>query len=192
MNGAIRRIMSKAYLNVLGNPREAKTILRLQNTFLKSEKRRSAVARESSFSCSSCLSWVRSWVMRPHSAGAIFGLSMAKWEKKWYSFILASYLARLHGDDGTVGRVEHLHAIGKVPGEILLDEEPVDAILVQAGIPVHLSNVYRFRRPKADAGELEGVRPLVIRAPGAQKKDLQISAGLFLCSLRGSNPRHPD
>ncbi|MDY6418807.1 MAG: hypothetical protein SPK76_01910 [Bacteroidales bacterium] len=40
MNGAIRRIMSKAYLNVLGNPREAKTILRLQNTFLKSEKRR--------------------------------------------------------------------------------------------------------------------------------------------------------
>lgn len=47
MNGAIRRIMSKAYLNVLGNPREAKTILRLQNTFLKSEKRRSAVARES-------------------------------------------------------------------------------------------------------------------------------------------------
>ena len=33
MNGAIRRIMSKAYLNVLGNPREAKTILRLQNTY---------------------------------------------------------------------------------------------------------------------------------------------------------------
>ncbi len=46
MNGAIRRIMSKAYLNVLSNPREAKTILRLQNVFLKSEKRRAAVAKE--------------------------------------------------------------------------------------------------------------------------------------------------
>ena len=46
MNGAIRRIMAKAYLNVLSNPREAKTVLRLQSIFLKSEKRRKAVTEE--------------------------------------------------------------------------------------------------------------------------------------------------
>lgn len=40
MNGAIRRIMAKAYRNVLGNPFEAKAVWRLQQTFLKSEKRR--------------------------------------------------------------------------------------------------------------------------------------------------------
>ena len=43
MSDAIRRIMMKAYSNVLRNPREAKTVWRLQQTFLKSEKRRAAV-----------------------------------------------------------------------------------------------------------------------------------------------------
>ncbi len=43
MSDAIRRIMSKAYTNVLSNPREAKTVWQLQQTFLKSEKRRAAV-----------------------------------------------------------------------------------------------------------------------------------------------------
>lgn len=47
MSSAIRRIMEKAYLNVLSNPREAKTVYRLQKTFLQSEKRRLAVAQES-------------------------------------------------------------------------------------------------------------------------------------------------
>ncbi len=46
MSNAIRRIMAKAYSNVLSNPREAKTVFRLQNTFLKSEKRRLTVAKE--------------------------------------------------------------------------------------------------------------------------------------------------
>ena len=46
MSDAIRRIMAKAYRNVLSNPREAKTVFRLQNTFLKSEKRRQQVAQE--------------------------------------------------------------------------------------------------------------------------------------------------
>ena len=46
MNGAIRRIMAKAYLNVLSNPREARTVHRLQDTFLKSERRRQAVSEE--------------------------------------------------------------------------------------------------------------------------------------------------
>ena len=46
MSDAIRRIMTKAYRNVLSNPREAKTVFRLQNTFLKSEKRRGQVAQE--------------------------------------------------------------------------------------------------------------------------------------------------
>ncbi len=32
MSSAIRRIMAKAYRNVLSNPREAKTVFRLQNT----------------------------------------------------------------------------------------------------------------------------------------------------------------
>ncbi|MBO7546200.1 MAG: radical SAM protein [Paludibacteraceae bacterium] len=43
MSQAVRRIMTKAYRNVLGNPTEAKTIWRLQQTFLKSEKRRESV-----------------------------------------------------------------------------------------------------------------------------------------------------
>ena len=47
MSSAIRRIMAKAYRNVLSNPREAKTFFRLQNTFIKSESRRKAVAKES-------------------------------------------------------------------------------------------------------------------------------------------------
>lgn len=47
MSSAIRRIMAKAYRNVLSNPREAKTVFRLQNTFIKSESRRKAVAKES-------------------------------------------------------------------------------------------------------------------------------------------------
>lgn len=43
MSDTIRRIMAKAYRNVLSNPLEAKTVWRLQQTFLKSEKRRAAV-----------------------------------------------------------------------------------------------------------------------------------------------------
>lgn len=46
MREAIRRIMEKAYRNVLGNPLEAKTIWRLQQTFLKSEKRRRQVQKK--------------------------------------------------------------------------------------------------------------------------------------------------
>ena len=46
MSSAIRRIMAKAYRNVLSIPREAKTVFRLQNTFIKSETRRKAVAKE--------------------------------------------------------------------------------------------------------------------------------------------------
>ena len=47
MSEAIHRIMAKAYRNVLSNPREAKTVYRLQKTFLQSEKRRLEVAKES-------------------------------------------------------------------------------------------------------------------------------------------------
>ena len=43
MSDAIRRIMAKAYRNVLGNPLQAKTVWRLQQAFLKSEKRRGTV-----------------------------------------------------------------------------------------------------------------------------------------------------
>lgn len=43
ISDAIRRIMVKAYSNVLRNPLEAKTVWRLQQTFLKSEKRRSEI-----------------------------------------------------------------------------------------------------------------------------------------------------
>ena len=43
MSDVIRRIMTKAYRNVSSNPLEAKTIWRLQQTFLKSEKRREAM-----------------------------------------------------------------------------------------------------------------------------------------------------
>ncbi|MBO6045795.1 MAG: radical SAM protein [Bacteroidales bacterium] len=46
MSDAIRRIMVKAYANVLRNPLEAKTVWRLQQTFMKSEKRRSAIKEE--------------------------------------------------------------------------------------------------------------------------------------------------
>ena len=45
MSDAIRRIMAKAYRNVLSNPLEAKAVWRLQQTFLKSEKRRAAVRK---------------------------------------------------------------------------------------------------------------------------------------------------
>ena len=45
MSDAIRRIMAKAYRNVLSNPTEAKAVWRLQQTFLKSEKRRAAVKK---------------------------------------------------------------------------------------------------------------------------------------------------
>ena len=45
MSEAIRRIMAKAYRNVLTNPLEAKTVFRLQKTFLKSEKRRASVRK---------------------------------------------------------------------------------------------------------------------------------------------------
>jgi MoaA/NifB/PqqE/SkfB family radical SAM enzyme len=43
MSAAIRRIMVKAYSNVLRNPKEAKIVWRLQQTFLKSEKRRATI-----------------------------------------------------------------------------------------------------------------------------------------------------
>ena len=46
MSDAIRRIMAKAYRNVLGNPHEAKAIWRLQQTFLQSEKRRRRVLKK--------------------------------------------------------------------------------------------------------------------------------------------------
>ena len=40
MSGSIRNIMTKAYRNVLSNPREAKFAYRMQTLFQKSEKRR--------------------------------------------------------------------------------------------------------------------------------------------------------
>ena len=43
MSEAIRRIMLKAYTGALRNPLEAKTVWRLQQTFLKSEKRRASI-----------------------------------------------------------------------------------------------------------------------------------------------------
>ena len=43
LSDAIRRIMVKAYSNVLRNSLEAKTVWRLQQTFMKSEKRRAAI-----------------------------------------------------------------------------------------------------------------------------------------------------
>ena len=46
MGDAIRRIMLKAYKNVLNYPLEAKTVWRLQQTFLKSEKRRAAIQKK--------------------------------------------------------------------------------------------------------------------------------------------------
>lgn len=47
MSGAIRRIMEKAYRNVLGNPREAKTVAQMRTIF---EELGFTVAAES-FSC---------------------------------------------------------------------------------------------------------------------------------------------
>ena len=47
---------------------------------------------------------------------------------------LAADLTGLDGDDGTVRGIEHFHSIGQVPREILLDEEPVNAVIVEAGV----------------------------------------------------------
>ena len=46
MSGSIARIMTKAYKNVLTNPREAKFTFRMQQLFQKSEKRRKKVQQE--------------------------------------------------------------------------------------------------------------------------------------------------
>ena len=46
MSGSIRNIMTKAYKNVLSNPREAKFAFRMQTLFQKSEKRRKHVREE--------------------------------------------------------------------------------------------------------------------------------------------------
>ena len=46
MSGSISRIMTKAYKNVLSNPREAKFAFRMQQLFAKSEKRRRKVLDE--------------------------------------------------------------------------------------------------------------------------------------------------
>lgn len=46
MSEAICRIMVKAYSNVLRNPLEAKTVWRLQQAFIKSERRRASVKEE--------------------------------------------------------------------------------------------------------------------------------------------------
>ncbi len=46
MSGSIRNIMTKAYKNVLSNPREAKFTFRMQTLFQKSEKRRQQVREE--------------------------------------------------------------------------------------------------------------------------------------------------
>ena len=46
MSGSIRRIMAKAYKNVLTNPREAKFAYRMQRLFEKSEKRRRLVKEQ--------------------------------------------------------------------------------------------------------------------------------------------------
>lgn len=49
MSGSISRIMTKAYLNVLSNPREAKFAYRMQRLFAKSEKRRAKIREEEGF-----------------------------------------------------------------------------------------------------------------------------------------------
>ncbi|MBR6202872.1 MAG: radical SAM protein, partial [Bacteroidaceae bacterium] len=46
MSDSIRRIMAKAYKNVLSNPREAKFAYRMQTLFQKSEKRRQKMLEE--------------------------------------------------------------------------------------------------------------------------------------------------
>ena len=43
-------------------------------------------------------------------------------------------LPGLDGNDGTVGRIEHFHPVGKVLRKIPLDEKPVYAVAVQAGV----------------------------------------------------------
>ena len=42
MAETIRNIMAKAYLNVLGNPREVRFVARMQRTISKAERRRKA------------------------------------------------------------------------------------------------------------------------------------------------------
>ena len=46
MSGSIRRIMAKAYKNVLSNPREAKFALRMQQLFAKSERLRKKIREQ--------------------------------------------------------------------------------------------------------------------------------------------------
>ena len=46
MSGSIGRIMSKAYKNVLSNPREAQFAFRMRQLFAKSAKRRSKIKRQ--------------------------------------------------------------------------------------------------------------------------------------------------
>jgi len=46
MSGSIHNIMTKAYKNVLSNPREAKFAFRMQTLFQKSEKSRQQVREE--------------------------------------------------------------------------------------------------------------------------------------------------
>lgn len=43
MSGSIRNIMTKAYKNVLKNPRQAKFVFKMQRVFEKSEKRRKKI-----------------------------------------------------------------------------------------------------------------------------------------------------
>ncbi len=49
MSGSISRIMTKAYKNVLTNPREAKFAFKMQQLFAKSEKRRKKVKEKEGF-----------------------------------------------------------------------------------------------------------------------------------------------
>lgn len=49
MSGSISQIMTKAYKNVLSNPREAKFAFRMQQLFAKSEKRRKKVKENEGF-----------------------------------------------------------------------------------------------------------------------------------------------
>ena len=66
MSGAIRRIMEKAYRNVLGNPREAKTVFRLQQIFLKSTHR--------------YLRCVRCWKRRVSVATSVRSPAKVRWD----------------------------------------------------------------------------------------------------------------
>lgn len=49
MSGSISRIMTKAYKNVLSNPREAKFAFKMQQLFAKSEKRRKKVKEQEGY-----------------------------------------------------------------------------------------------------------------------------------------------